>query len=96
MVKDPAYKFVNFEEELNSRGYELLIRNQFQPALFVLQMNSELFPQSANAWDSLGEAYWKSDQKDKAIECYNNAIRLDPNGPTGDNARNMLKEINKQ
>ncbi|MBK7475423.1 MAG: hypothetical protein IPI11_05160 [Haliscomenobacter sp.] len=44
MVKDPAYKFVNFEEELNSRGYELLIRNQFQPALFVLQMNSELFP----------------------------------------------------
>ena len=96
MVKDPAYKFVNFEEELNSRGYELLIRNQFQPALFVLQMNSELFPQSANAWDSLGEAYWKSDQKDKAIECYNKAINLDPNGSTGDHARNMLKEINKQ
>ncbi|MBV6426844.1 MAG: hypothetical protein KIPDCIKN_01357 [Haliscomenobacter sp.] len=96
MVKDSAYKFIDFEKELNSRGYELLIRNQFQPALFVLQMNSELFPQSANAWDSLGEAYWKSEQKDKAIECYNNAIRLDPNGPTGDNARNMLKEINKQ
>ena len=96
MVKDPAYKFVNFEEELNSRGYELLIRNQFQPALFVLQMNSELFPQSANAWDSLGEAYWKSEQKDKAIECYNKAINLDPNGSTGDHARNMLKEINKQ
>ena len=96
MVKDPAYKFVNFEKELNSRGYELLIRNQFQPALFVLQMNSELFPQSANAWDSLGEAYWKSEQKDKAIECYNKAINLDPNGSTGDHARNMLKEINKQ
>ncbi|MBP9078256.1 MAG: hypothetical protein KBG02_15415, partial [Haliscomenobacter sp.] len=70
MVKDSAYKFINFEKELNSRGYELLIRNQFQPALFVLQMNSELFPKSANAWDSLGEAYWKSEQKDKAIECY--------------------------
>lgn len=96
MVKDSAYKFINFEKELNSRGYELLIRNQFQPALFVLQMNSELFPQSANAWDSLGEAYWKSEQKDKAIECYNKAINLDPNGPTGDHARNMLKEINKE
>lgn len=96
MVKDPAYKFINFEEELNSRGYELLIRNQFQPALFVLQMNSELFPQSANAWDSLGEAYWKSEQKEKAIECYNKAIRLDPDGPTGENARKMLKEMNKQ
>ncbi|MBK7475424.1 MAG: tetratricopeptide repeat protein [Haliscomenobacter sp.] len=54
------------------------------------------FPQSANAWDSLGEAYWKSEQKDKAIECYNKAINLDPNGSTGDHARNMLKEINKQ
>ena len=96
MVKDSAYKFINFEKELNSRGYELLIRNQFQPALFVLQMNSELFPKSANAWDSLGEAYWKSEQKDKAIECYNKAINLDPNGPTGDHARNMLKEINKE
>ncbi len=96
MVKDPAYKFIDFEKELNSRGYELLIRNQFQPALFVLQMNSELFPKSANAWDSLGEAYWKSEQKDKAIECYNKAINLDPNGPTGDHARNMLKEINKE
>lgn len=78
MVKDSAYKFINFEKELNSRGYELLIRNQFQPALFVLQMNSELFPKSANAWDSLGEAYWKSEQKDKAIECYNKVINLDP------------------
>ncbi len=46
-----------------------------------------------NVWDSLGEACWRSDQKEKAIEYYNKAIALDPTGVTGDNARNMLRQI---
>ncbi|MBK8495338.1 MAG: tetratricopeptide repeat protein [Chitinophagaceae bacterium] len=56
-------------------------------------MNTVLYPGSANAWDSLAEAYWKSKQKEKAIEYYNKAIELDPNGVTGENARQMLKKI---
>lgn len=93
MVKDPLYRFVNFEKEFNSRGYDLINRNQLEPATFVLQLNTQLFPQSANAWDSLGEVYWKAKQKDKAVEYYQKAIELDPKGGTGENARKMLKEI---
>jgi tetratricopeptide (TPR) repeat protein len=93
IVKDPRYRFVNFENEINETGYNLLRSNQLEPAVFVFQLNTELFPKSANVWDSLGEAYWKSGQKEKAIENYNKAIELDPNGSTGENARNMLKQI---
>lgn len=96
MVKDPLYRFVNFEQELNEKGYQLMNRNQLEPALYVFQLNTELFPQSANAWDSLGEAYWKMKQKDKAVENYQKAVQLDPQGATGDNARKMLSEIMKQ
>jgi tetratricopeptide (TPR) repeat protein len=93
LVKDPAYRFFNFEDQFNRIGYRLLNGSQFEPAIFVFQMNTELFPQSANAWDSLGEAFWKAGQKEKATECYNKVIKLDPKGSVGGNARMMLKKM---
>ena len=64
--------------------------------LFVFQLNTKLFPESANAWDSFAEANWKAKKTDKAIEYYNKAIELDPHGVTGDNARKMLKQIQEE
>lgn len=95
LVNDPTYNFVNFESEFNNAGYRLLGQQQFDGAIFVLEMNTKLFPKSANAWDSLGEAHFKSKNFEKAKEYYNKAIVLDPNGPTGDNARNMLLQMDK-
>ncbi len=93
MIKDPKYRYVNLEKKINDTGYRLMNQGQLEPALYVFQLNTKLFPDSANAWDSLGEACWKTKQKDKAIECYNKAIELDPNGSVGANAKNMLKQI---
>ncbi len=93
MVADPRYRFINFENEFNENGYNLLNGGQLEGALYVFQLNTELFPESANTWDSLGEACWKAGKKDNAIECYKKAIALDPNGEVGENARNMLKQI---
>lgn len=93
MVSDPRYRYIPFEEKINRGGYDLLNRGQNSQALFVFELNAKLYPKSANCWDSLGEAYWKDKQKDKAIECYNKAISLDPNGDTGANARNMITKI---
>lgn len=96
MAKDPKYRFFDFEGELNRTGYNLLNRQQLEPAIYVFQLNTRLFPGSANTWDSLGEAHWKANKKEKAIEYYNRAIELDPNGSVGENARNMLKQISKK
>ncbi|MBK8704154.1 MAG: tetratricopeptide repeat protein [Saprospiraceae bacterium] len=94
MVKDPRYRFVDFETEINDSGYDLLQDKEFDAAIYVFQLNTQLFPHSANAWDSLGEAHWRAGKKDKAVEYYNKAIALDPKGSVGDNARKMLKQIN--
>lgn len=93
MVADPKYRYMNFESKLNQAGYDLLNGNQQEPALYVFGLNTRLYPKSANAWDSYAEANWKANKIDKAIEYYNKAIELDPNGVTGTNARNMLQQI---
>jgi tetratricopeptide (TPR) repeat protein len=96
MVTDSRYKFFDFEDRLNQAGYQLIGDHQTEGAIFVFQLVTELFPDSANAWDSLAEGYLEAGQKDKAIEYFNKAIAMDPNGDTGKNARSMLKKIEEQ
>ena len=96
MTADPMYQYVNFEQKFNQSGYDLMNSKQMESAIFVFQLNTKLYPKSANTWDSLAEAYWKSGKTDKAIEYYNKAIELDPHGATGDNARNALSRIKSQ
>ncbi|MBT8305818.1 MAG: hypothetical protein KJN85_02665, partial [Maribacter sp.] len=95
MVNDPKYRFFQFEEELNGAGYQLLGSGQIKEAIFVFQMNAELFPDSPNAWDSLAEGYLKAGDTIKATELYNKAIQMDPDGPTAKNAKDMLRKINE-
>ncbi len=95
MVADPKYRYVNFEQKINQAGYDLLNSKQLDQALYVFQLNTKLYPKSANAWDSFAEANWKANKIEKAIEYYNKAIELDPNGVTGDNSRQMLEQIKK-
>jgi tetratricopeptide (TPR) repeat protein len=93
MVADPKYRYINFEDKINTAGYNMLNGKQMEAATFVFQLNTKLFPNSANAWDSFAEANWKAKKTDKAIEYYNKAIELDPHGVTGENARKMLKQL---
>lgn len=97
MINDPAYKFFDFEKELNKAGYRLLSGEQYEQAIAVFSFVTQMFPDSANAWDSLAEGYLKAGQNEKAIEYYNKAISLDKeDGPTARNARKMLKSIKKE
>ena len=62
-------------------------------ALRVFQLNVELHPNSWNAYDSLGEIYAKSGQKDLAIENYQKSLDLNPKN---DGAVKMLAELRKE
>lgn len=66
------------ESELNSCGYVLLAQQSIKEAIAVFRVNINLFPQSANCFDSLGEAYTIAGSKDKAIQAYEYAAQLDP------------------
>lgn len=80
------------ESSLNDMGYEFLNQNT-DTSTAILDLNTRLFPESANAWDSLGESYLNANKFDTAIACYNKAITLDPKGPTGSHAREILERI---
>ena len=93
MIKDPRYKFYNFEAELNSAGYAQIGRGDHQTAIAIFSFVTQLFPDSANAWDSLAEGYLEAGDKEKAKEYYEKAYEMDPDGPTGKNASSMLRKI---
>lgn len=78
---------------LNQVGYGLLAHDQPETAIQVFELNTELFPDVANCWDSLGEAWLaKGDQK-KALTCYKKALQMDPEMPT---AKEMVEKLEKK
>ena len=77
---------------LNRIGYSRL-KKEDQPgwALELFKLNVKLFPEDGNLWDSLGEAYLKYNQKEKAIKCYTKAVELGSEG-SKNTLKNLLKE----
>lgn len=83
----------NFKEaQLNSLGYQLIQVGKNKDAIEILKLNAVSFPNSANVFDSLGEAYMLDGQTDLAIENYKKSLELDPNNK---NAVEMLGKLVK-
>jgi CubicO group peptidase (beta-lactamase class C family) len=78
------------ERELNQLGYSLLYGGHEQDAILVFQRNVQDYPQSSNVYDSLGEAYMNTGQKDLAIKNYQKSLELNPKN---DNAKERLKKL---
>jgi len=79
------------ERDVNNLGYEYLMKKQDnEMAIAVFLFNTKRYPESANTYDSLGEAYMKSGQKELAIFNYEKSLELDPRN---DNAVEMLKKL---
>lgn len=72
-----VYDFGN-EHELNMYGYSFLWNNKVEDALLIFKLIVNEFPKSANAFDSLGEAYFKLGKKEKALECYQKSLAMNP------------------
>ena len=94
MVNNKNYRFFDFEGQFNRAGYNLLGSGQVQQAIFVFQMIADLYPQSANAWDSLADGFLKAGDKEKAKSLYQKAISLDNNGSISKNVKEKLKKLN--
>ena len=78
------------EDQVNSLGYWLLGRRRVKEAIEVFKINVEDFPNSSNAYDSLGEAYMVHDDKQLAIKYYQKSLELNPNNT---NAVEAIKKL---
>ncbi len=84
----------NFSEAgLNQFGYQLLDREDKSPAIELFNFIVEIYPDSANAYDSLGEAYMAGGNAKLAIENYQKSLQLDPENA---NAVEMLKRLREK
>lgn len=66
------------EDQLNSLGYQLLEARMFKEATEILRLNAEMFPDSFNVYDSLGEAYLADGNIQSALENYKKSVERNP------------------
>jgi len=84
----------NFDEvELNTLGYKFLHAGKFNEAIRIFQLNIEAFPQSSNAYDSLGETYMDSGDRALAIANYQKSLDLNPKNSS---AAKMIQKMKAQ
>jgi CubicO group peptidase (beta-lactamase class C family) len=78
------------ELRINEKGYELLGGGKPKEAITVFELGVLIFPKSANAFDSLGEAYMEAGNKKLAVENYEKSLKLDADNK---NAEEMLRKL---
>jgi hypothetical protein len=80
------------ETQLLAAGYRLLEDGRTQLAIGLFELCVAEHPESADAYDSLGEAYAAAGEKEPAIRSYEKSLELDPGN---DNARRMLEDLRR-
>ncbi|MCP9746846.1 peptidase S41 [Lacihabitans sp. CS3-21] len=71
------YDFGN-ETELTLYGYSFLWENNLIEAIAIFELIISEFPNSANAYDSMGEAYLQAKDSTKALQNYEKALLMNP------------------
>ncbi len=87
---DDAELAATIENRINSAGYGAAFADQIDRAQQILEIGTQLFPDSANAWDSLAEITLYRGEREKAIEHYRKALEIDPKFS---NAAEQLKKL---
>ncbi len=93
------------EPIINQIGYSLMNAKRYKEAIEVLKLNVESYPESANVYDSLAEAYMNNGDRDLAITHYKKTLEMIPKDTKADKdflerirtgAIEKLKELEKK
>jgi len=78
------------ESQLNIAGYSALGDEDLARAREIFRLNTEVFPNSANTWDSYAESFFMVEDYSNAERLYQRALHVDPEFT---NAERMLNRI---
>ncbi|HMJ68049.1 MAG TPA: DUF2911 domain-containing protein [Cyclobacteriaceae bacterium] len=81
------------ENDLNNYGYTLMNNGQVDQAIEVFVLNTTKYPASANAFDSLGEAFVTKGDNKNAIKNFKKSLTLSPAPNTKANSEKFLKQL---
>ncbi|GGI29346.1 tetratricopeptide repeat protein [Pedobacter mendelii] len=76
------------ENELNGFAYELLKAKKENDALEIFILNTKLYPNQFNTFDSLGECLLLLGKKEESLNAYKKALKLNPKN---ENARKIIE-----
>jgi len=82
---------------LNQIGYQLLKARRCDESVALLRLNTELFPDDGNLFDSLGEAAMGCGRSELARTSFERALELAPDGECGwcDHSRQSLDTLGR-
>ena len=85
------------ERVVNELGYQYLRTGNSTTAVDAFRFNVENYPESANAWDSLGEGLERLGKRDEALASYRKAVALGEKNhvPNLDHLRQNLLRLTK-
>ena len=78
---------------INRLGYQLMGDGNDENALKIFKLNTELYPNGANTYDSYGECLLKLGKKEEGIKAYKKSLELDPKNT---NAKQVLEEMDSK
>ena len=74
--KEPEFDIS--ESGINSLGYNLMGKSKNNEALKIFKLNTELYPNGYNTWDSYGECLLVLGETVKGIKAYKKSLELNP------------------
>ena len=77
---------------INTQGLKFLELKKFDEPIKILSLNTQLFPNSWNNWDSLAEAYMQKGEAHIATGFFKKSIELNPNNSC---AKEMVEKMTK-
>jgi len=78
------------ENQINRLGYLLMRQEKNQDALKIFKLNTELYPNGFNTYDSYGECLLKLGDTENGIRAYQKSLELNPDNT---DARIMLSQF---
>jgi tetratricopeptide (TPR) repeat protein len=79
--------------ELNEWGYQLINQKNIEGALAVFTLNTEMHPEVANTFDSLGETYAVLKQYKQALTNYQKILLLQPENQVAKKQIMLIKDL---
>lgn len=92
-AKPPKYFYL--EDQINMGGYRFLQADKVPQAIRMFQANVQLFPDSWNVYDSLGEALLKAGDTAAAQKMYEKSVSIKADSKSGIDALQRIREAPK-
>jgi hypothetical protein len=90
---DPMHRYMTGEEKtINRLGYAFLQEKDPSSAVVLFKLNTRAYPDSANAWDSLGDGYEAMNNVQDARKAYTRSVALNPGN---EHAKGELVKLSK-